>query len=92
MNASMTTGDLTMAIAEKGSLTFLDYEPRNCPGYTSNICEQVGAPRSELDNLLRAADALEDDHHYEVTRRTLREKTEDTEIRPAQVQVTISAA
>lgn len=92
MSASMTTGDLAMVIAEKGSLSFLDYEPRDCPGYTSTIWQEVGAPKSQVNNLLRAADALEDDHHYDITRRTLREKSEDTEIRPAQVRVTIRLA
>ncbi len=92
MSRTMDVSDVAMRIAEKGSFSFTDYEPRDLPGYESNIAKLLGASPNQTENLLRAVDELEEDHHYIVTRRVDRERTDDRKVTPAIIRVTISAA
>ncbi len=92
MTGSLTAGDLAMHVATRGVLSFSDFEPRNCPGFQSDIAKKVGASFNQTENLLRAADLLADDHHYVVERELLRARTDEREITPAMYRVTIKPA
>lgn len=92
MTHSAVDADLAMHVAVAGSLVFTDFEPRDCPGYTSDIAKQVGVSSKQTAALLRSFDILSDDHHYEVKRELLREKVIDREITPAMYRVTIRPA
>ena len=90
--SSMTIGDLAMHVLTNGGITFTDFEPRNQPGYESDIADVVGCSRNQTDSLLRAYDALQDDHHYSHKREVIRPRRDEQEIYPAEIRVTLTPA
>jgi hypothetical protein len=67
MRAADVMPDVQMAVV-RGPISFDDYEPRDVPGYPSNIAKVFGKSESETDSLLMAVDDLSDDHHFNVVR------------------------
>lgn len=94
MLGSMTSGDLAMVVAMRQGISFTDYEPRGLPGFESTIAAAVGCSENQIDNLLRAVDVIEDDHHFTVIRREVRPRGQGSkgEVIPAMIRVTITPA
>jgi hypothetical protein len=90
----MTTGDLAMRVLRAEGLTFTDFEPRGIPGFEPDIALKLGCSPNQTENLLRAVDVLDDDHHYVVKRQCVRERRRGSkgEVLPAEYRVTITPA
>ena len=95
MSEQGTVPSLAMKVAERGSVTFTLYEPRDIRGFDSDIARALNCSGSEFTkDLLHQFDELEDDHHYEVTRYVVHEAGEgpNGEEIPCMIRVTVAGA
>ena len=92
MNDTMTVGELKMHVTHYGTLNFVLYEPRDQPGFESDIAKCVGCSPNQTANLLTAFDQLEDDHHFLIERDEVRPYKQERDITPAMIRVTITPA
>jgi len=85
--------DVLMLAVERPFL-FIDYEPRDTPGFRSNIASVVGCSDNQTDKLLEAVDTIADDPHFTVKREVAEEATEGSKGKeyPKKILVTVSAA
>jgi hypothetical protein len=90
---SNAMADVAMKVLE-GPLIFTDYEPRNLPGYESNIAAVLGKGAHETRHLLAAVDSFVEDQHYVVYRKPIGVAAPDASGKPGvqQYKVTITAA
>lgn len=91
----MTSGDLTMEVALRRGISFIDFSPRGVPGFESNIAEVLRCSPNQTQNLLDAVDTIEeDDHHFSVERTVERPRDQGSkgEILPERIRVTITPA
>lgn len=85
--------DVSMLALER-PFTFDDYEPRNVPGYTSNIASIFRCSENQTGKLLEAVDNLAAGHRHVVDRRPVEyaEPAAEGEERPRKYRVTVSSA
>jgi len=83
-----------LMIVVKRPIRFTDYDPRNVPGFTSNIASVVNCSDNQTANLLAAVDTLEDDSHFLVEKVVVEEGGEGSKGKqyPKKLLVTVSAA
>lgn len=88
--------DVLMQVVE-GPVSFTDFEPRDVPGFKSDIADVFHCSENQTDNLLKAVDILEDDHHYRVDRVIVQESEPEPGNKcpsrhPREFKVTVSPA
>jgi len=78
----------------QGPVVFNEFKPRNVPGFPSNIAQVFGCSADQTDNLLKAVDILEADHHYHVHRKPVGDPQQGSKGKeyPQKYEVTISPA
>jgi|GEM_PF-5956536 len=85
--------DVLMLAVERPFL-FIDYEPRDTPGFQSNIASLFKYSENQTAKLLAAVDTLAEDPHFKVEREVVEQATEGSKGKeyPKKILVTVSAA
>lgn len=85
--------DVLMLVIER-PISFTDYEPRDVPGFTSDIAHVFGCSENQTKRLLDAVDTLADDHHFSVVRTPVGEVQAGSKgkVYPRKLNVTVSPA
>lgn len=94
MGKTATMVDLTTVLVERQMFTFTDFEPRDVPGFESDIAKVVGCSDNQTGRLLDLVDDLKDDPHYSVVPREVSGPTEGSHEKryPQMIRVTVSQA
>ena len=93
MTGNMRVLDV-MSLAVERTFGFIDYEPRDVPGFNSDIAQVFKCSENQTESLLAAVDTLAEDPHFNVRRVTIEESTTGTKGKqyPKKVRVTVSPA
>ena len=83
-----------MALAVERKFTFTDWEPRDVPGFQSNIAEVFQCSENQTTKLLEAVDIVAEDPHFEVQRDLVQPSTAGSKGKsyPKKIRVTVSPA
>jgi len=83
-----------MQLAVERPFGFIDYEPRDVPGFTSDIAQVFKCSENQTESLLAAVDNVAEDQHFNVRRETVEESTSGTKGKqyPKKIRVTVSPA
>jgi len=78
----------------QGPVVFTEFKPRDDPAFPGTIAQVFGCSVDQTENLLKAVDILEADHHYHVHREPVRGPVQGSKGKdyPQQFEVTISPA
>ncbi len=79
---------LVLKRVQECPLAFVDYEPRSA-GFSSDIAQVLGCDPSQNSVLLDVIADLEEDHHFEIRRLTLREAITGKKFYPAKIRVEV---
>jgi hypothetical protein len=95
MSLSDSVGTIQMAVIDR-PLSYDDYEPRDVPGFESDIAVKLGKSPNQTGSLLEAVDYIEQNqaNRYDINRKEIAPSTPASHGKnyPKRIRVTIAQA